>query len=54
MEIEPDQRRTTKKKGRFDIQISSVIPCGARDISPKSVDKDLVLVEFENDVWQPP
>ena len=37
-----------------DIQISSVVPDWTRDISSKSVDKDLVLIEFENDIGQPP
>jgi len=37
-----------------DIQISSVVPDWARDVSSKGVDKDLVLIEFENDIGQPP
>ena len=37
-----------------DIQIGSVIPDWARDISSESVDKDLILIEFENDIGQPP
>jgi len=43
-----------KERGSADIQISSVIPDWARDIPSESIDKDLILIELENDVRQPP
>jgi hypothetical protein len=37
-----------------DIQISPVVPHGIGQISPHRINKDFVLVELEDDVWQPP
>jgi hypothetical protein len=46
--------RTHSTKLRQDVQICSVVPDRACEISTHSVDEDLVLVELEHDVGEPP
>lgn len=58
--MQSDQQTAIKQekdKGErewFDIQIGSVIPDWARDVSSEGVDKDFILIELENDVREPP
>ena len=40
--------------GCFDLQIGAIVPNRAVEISSQSIYKNLVLVEFEDDIWQPP
>lgn len=41
-------------RGGLCIQVGTVIPDGAGKIAAHRIDENLVLVEFEHNVWKPP
>jgi len=35
-------------------QVCPIVPHRAREVSSQGIDKDFVLIEFEDDIWKPP
>lgn len=49
-----EQRRGTRKTVEGHAQVSPIVPYGIGEVTTQGVNQDLVLVELQDDVGEPP